>query len=97
MTKHIPEPTPGEILLKEFLKPLGITQYKLAKDTGMPHSRITRIIKGEVGITVDTALRLARYFGTTPQSWLSLQSNYDLRTVNEEKKKELENIPCVTA
>ncbi len=95
--KTIPEPTPGEILLKEFLKPLSISQYRLAKDTGMSHSRITRIVKGEVGISVDTALRLARYFGTDAQSWLHLQSNYDLRTVSKEKKRELERIPCVTA
>jgi len=95
--KTIPEPTPGEILLKDFLVPLGISQYKLAKDTGMPHSRVTRIIKGEVGISADTALRLGRYFGTDSQSWLNLQGNYDLHTIREAKKKELEKIPCVTA
>jgi addiction module HigA family antidote len=95
--QNIPEPIPGEILLEEFLKPYGITQYKLAKDTGKPHSRVTRLIKGEVGITVDTALRLAAYFGTTPHVWLNLQSNYDIRTVSTEKKQELENIPRVTA
>ncbi len=97
MTKHLKEPTPGEILLKEFLKPLEISQYKLAKDTGMPHSRVTRIIKGEVGITTDTALRLARYFGSTAQFWLNLQTNYDLRTVSAAKQREIENIPCITA
>ena len=97
MTKKIKEPTPGEILLKEFLKPLGISQYRLAKDTGMPHSRVTRLIKSEVGITTDTALRLARYFGSTAQFWLNLQSNYDLRTVSAAKQKELEKIPCITA
>jgi addiction module HigA family antidote len=97
MNKRIKEPTPGEILLKEFLKPLEISQYKLAKDTGMPHSRVTRIIKGEVGITTDTALRLARYFGSTAQFWLNLQTNYDLRTVSAAKQRELEKIPCITA
>jgi addiction module HigA family antidote len=96
MNKHIKEPTPGEILRKEFLKPLEISQYKLAKDTGMPHSRVTRIIKGEVGITTDTALRLARYFGSTAQFWLNLQTNYDLRTVSAAKQRELEKIPCIT-
>lgn len=97
MSKHIKEPTPGEILLKEFLEPMGISQYKLAKDTGMPHSRVTRLIKGEVSITTDTALRLAHYFGTDPQSWLNLQTGYDLRTVSKAKLKELEKIPCITA
>ena len=96
MTQHIKEPTPGEILLKDFLEPMGISQYRLAKDTGMPHSRVTRLIKGEVGITADTALRLSRYFGTTAQLWLNLQSNYELRTISPEKQKELDKIQCIT-
>ena len=97
MKKNIPEPTPGEILLEEFIIPHDITQYKLAKETGMPHSRVTRLIKGEVGITVDTALRLAAYFGTSPNVWLNLQTHYDLNTVSRKKKKELASIPCITA
>ncbi len=97
MTTKIKEPTPGEILLTEFLKPLGISQYKLAKDTCMPHSRVTRLIKGEVGISTDTALRLSRYFGSTAQFWLNLQTSYDLRTITAAKQKELEKIPCITA
>ena len=96
MNTKIPEPTPGEILLEDFLKPMNISQYRLAKDTNMPHSRVTRIIKGEVGITADTALRLAAYFGTDAQSWINLQSNHDLRTVREKKKEELSKIPCAT-
>jgi len=84
-------------MLNDFLTPLGISQYRLAKDTGMPHSRVTRIIKGEVGISADTALRPGRYFGTDSQSWLNLQGNYDLHTIREAKKKELEKIPCITA
>ena len=63
----------------------------------MPHSRVTRIIKGEVGITADTALRLARYFGTTAQIWPNLQMNYDLRTFSGKKKKEIGKISCITA
>jgi len=97
MTKRIQEPTPGEILLKDFLEPMGISQYRLAKDTGMPHSRVSRLIKSEVGITADTALRLSRYFGTTAELWLNLQSHYELRTISPEKRKELDKIHCITA
>ena len=70
--------TPGEILDEEFLKPMGITQYRLAKDVGVPPRRINQIVKGQRAITADTALRLGRYFGVSPQFWLNLQSHYDL-------------------
>ena len=70
--------TPGEILDKEFLEPMGITQYRLAKDIAVPPRRINEIIKGERAITADTALRLGRYFQMSPQFWLNLQSHYDL-------------------
>ena len=70
--------TPGEILDEEFLKPKGITQYRLAKDIGVPPRRINEIIKGQRGITADTALRLGRFFGNTPEFWLNLQAHYDL-------------------
>ena len=70
--------TPGEILEEEFLKPMGITQYRLAKDIAVPPRRINEIIKGQRGITADTALRLGRYFQMSPQFWLNLQSHYDL-------------------
>jgi addiction module HigA family antidote len=73
--------TPGEILEEEFLKPMTITQYRLAKDIGVPPRRINEIVKGQRAITADTALRLARYFGMAPQFWLNLQSNYDLEKV----------------
>ena len=73
--------TPGEILEEEFLKPMAITQYRLAKDIGVPPRRINEIVKGQRAITADTALRLARYFGMAPQFWLNLQSNYDLEKV----------------
>jgi addiction module HigA family antidote len=69
---------PGEILLEEFLVPLGITQYRLAKDITVPPRRINEIVHGERGITADTALRLARYFGTSERFWLNLQARYDL-------------------
>ena len=70
--------TPGEILEQEFLKPMGITQYRLAKDLGVPPRRINEIAKGQRAITADTALRLGRYFRMSPQFWLNLQTHYDL-------------------
>ncbi len=69
---------PGEILDEEFLKPLEITQYKLANDISVPRRRINEIVHGDRAVTVDTALRLAEYFGTSPEFWLNLQSRYDL-------------------
>src|SRR5437764_8965079 len=69
---------PGEILLEEFLNPLGISQYRLAKETSVPPRRINEIVRGTRAISADTALRLARYFGTSERFWLNLQSRYDL-------------------
>ena len=74
---------PGEILLEEFLKPLKISQNRLGRDLGVPAQRINEIIRGRRTITVDTALRLAKYFGTTPQFWLNLQAHYDLEMAVE--------------
>lgn len=71
---------PGEILLEEFLTPLGISQYRLAKDISVPPRRINEIVHGTRAITADTALRLARYFGTSDRFWLNLQARYDLET-----------------
>lgn len=70
---------PGEILDKEFLAPLGVTQYRLAADVAVPPRRINEIVHGTRGISADTALRLAHYFGTTPQFWMNLQARYDLQ------------------
>jgi addiction module HigA family antidote len=78
---------PGEILSEEFLGPLEITPYRLCKDTGIPQSRISEIINGARGISVGTALRLARYFGTTPGFWLNLQTAYDLEEVQRKEGK----------
>jgi len=71
--------SPGEVLLEEFLRPLGISQYRLAHSIAVPPRRINEIVHGSRAITADTALRLARYFETTPQFWLNLQMFYDLR------------------
>jgi antitoxin HigA-1 len=74
---------PGEILLEEYLIPFGISQNKLGRDLGVPAQRINEIVRGQRAITVDTALRLARYFDTTPQFWLNLQSHYDLEMARD--------------
>ncbi len=71
---------PGEILLEDFLKPMGVTQYRLAKSIGVSQRRIGQIVAGQRAITADTALRLARFFGTDAQSWMNLQAHYDLET-----------------
>jgi addiction module HigA family antidote len=75
---------PGEILHAEFLEPLGLSNYRLAKATGMPADRVGKIVQGRRSITADTALRLARFFGTTPTFWLNLQVRYDLERANDE-------------
>jgi antitoxin HigA-1 len=75
--------TPGEILEADFLKPMGLSQYRLAKDISVPARRINEIVKGERAITADTALRLGRYFKMSAQFWLNLQSHYDLEMVEE--------------
>ena len=76
--KNISQIHPGEVLLEDFLIPLNITRYRLAKSIGVPQRRIDEICAGKRGISADTALRLARFFETDPQSWLNLQSRYDL-------------------
>jgi addiction module HigA family antidote len=78
MTREVKWPHPGEILMQEWLEPMGLSQYALAKAIDVPPRRINEIVKGMRGITADTALRLAVFFGTDAQSWLNLQSDYDL-------------------
>lgn len=82
--KKLPPIHPGEILIEEFLKPMSISQYRLAKDISVPPRRINEIIKGQRAISVDTGLRLGRFFSMSPQFWLNLQTRYDL-----EKKEDL--------
>lgn len=83
---------PGEILMEEFLKPMNISQNKLAMDIHVPPPRIYAIAKGTRAITADTALRLGKYFGTGPEFWLKLQNNYDLCVAAAEAKKEIDAI-----
>jgi addiction module HigA family antidote len=92
MSRKVPLATPGEILLHEFLEPMGISQYRLAKEIGVPQRRIGEIVAGRRAITADTALRLAAFFGTDPQSWLNLQSHYDTEKAREAMKQTLSGI-----
>jgi addiction module HigA family antidote len=75
--RGFPPTHPGEILIEEFLKPMGISQYRIAKDIGVPAMRISKIVRGERGISADTALRLARYFGMSVEFWTGIQTHYD--------------------
>ena len=86
---------PGEILMEEFLKPLGISAYRLSKDIGIPQTRTSMIIKGNRKITADTALRLSRYFGTSAKFWMGLQNDFDLEEEQIKLGSELEEIPTV--
>jgi addiction module HigA family antidote len=89
-TKKILKPIhPGEILLEEFLKPMEISQYRLAKDISVPPRRINEIVHEKRGISPDTALRLARYFGISESFWANLQSRYDLQCVKQRLKTRL--------
>ena len=88
--KKLPPVHPGEILLEEFLEPMGISQYRLAKDISVPPRRINEIVHGLRGITADTALRLARYFGSSERFWLNLQTRYSLEVEKDRLGKRLE-------
>jgi addiction module HigA family antidote len=92
-TRDLPPVHPGEILLEDFLNPMGISRYRLAKSIGVPQRRIDEICAGKRSITADTALRLARFFGTDPQSWMNLQAEYDLEltaaTLSERIEREV--------
>jgi addiction module HigA family antidote len=83
---RIPNIHPGEILLEEFLKPMRITAYRLSKETNIDQTRIGEIIKGRRSISVNTALRFAKFFGNSPEFWINIQNHFDI----EEKKREME-------
>jgi addiction module HigA family antidote len=93
---RLPNIHPGEILVEEFLKPMGISQYRLAVVTGLPHSRVTDLVKQRRGVTADTALRFSRCFGTTPEFWLNLQHLYDITEARRENEDAYEAIPLLT-
>lgn len=97
MTQQLEPITPGEILLEEFMKPLGISQNQLARDLSVPVPRINEIVNGKRAITSDTALRLARYFGTSAEFWMNLQQRYDLKIAQRTRAEEIEQTvkPCL--
>ena len=80
---------PGEVLLDEFLRPMGISQYRLARDIGVQPTRINQIVHGRLGVSADTALRLARYFRMSAQFWVNLQGYYDLETARDRIERRL--------
>ena len=89
--KFLPPIHPGEILLEEFLMPMGISQYRVAKDISVPPRRINEIVHGKRAITPDTALRLSRYFGLSERFWINLQARYDLEIEKDRLSDRLEN------
>lgn len=91
--KKLPNIHPGEVLLEEFLVPMGISQYRLAKDLKIPQTRVSEIVKQNRRITADTALRLSKYFGTSAKFWLGLQDDFDLEEYETKLAKELSDIP----
>ena len=90
--KRLPNIHPGEVLAEEFLKPLGLSSYRLAKEAKIPQTRISEIIKYRRRVTADTALRLAKFFGNSPQFWMGLQDDYDLEESQKLIAKDLEKI-----
>ncbi|EPG74771.1 HigA family addiction module antitoxin [Leptospira sp. WS58.C1] len=92
MNKELMNIHPGEILIEDFLKPMEITAYKLAQATHIDQKRISEIIHGRRSITADTALRFSRFFGNSPEFWLSIQAHYDLEIKQYELKNELKTI-----
>lgn len=88
--KRIPPTHPGEILREDFLEPMGISVYALANAIKVPRSRVNDIVRGRRGITADTALRLARYFGTSPEFWIDLQARYDLEVAKDSSRRRIE-------
>lgn len=89
-TKKMPPIHPGEILLEDFLEPMGISQYRLAKDISVPPRRINEIVQGKRSISADTALRFSRYFGLSERFWLNLQARYDLEVEKDKLELRLE-------
>ena len=89
MEERLPPVHPGEVLLEDFMKPLGLSQYQLAKDIGVTPIRISQIVNGKRSITVDTAMRLARYFSTSANVWLRMQVRFDLEVAEEELSEKI--------
>ncbi len=97
MTKRMEPIHPGDILLTEFLEPMEISQYRLAKDLGVPQTRIADIVKGRRSITADTGLRLSKFFGMSDEFWVNLQAHHDLEVERNRLADELEKVPVYSA
>lgn len=97
ITDKLPPVHPGEILMEDFLEEMGITQHKLAVTIGVPPRRINEIVHGKRAVTADTALRLAKFFGMSPQFWLGLQTQYDLDVAEDKILAEIERIQPLQA
>lgn len=96
MKKRLPLTTPGEILAEEFLRPMEISQSQLARDIDVPQRRINEIVRGKRAITPDTALRLARYFGTSPEFWMNMENTYQVRLLEQERHRIYAALPSVS-
>jgi addiction module HigA family antidote len=97
MTKKLAPVHPGEVLREDFLKPMSLTPYAVARACGVPRTRIERLAREETPVTADTALRLAKYFGTTPAFWMGMQAQYDLERAEDEVAPEIRLIEPVKA
>lgn len=91
MGDKLPPIHPGEVLLEDFLVPMGLTRYRLAKGIGVPRRRVSEIILGKRGISADTALRLARFFGTSAEFWINLQTRFDLELLRDQQGSRIEH------
>jgi addiction module HigA family antidote len=92
MAKRLPPIHPGEVLREDFLVPMHLSPYAVARACGVPRTRIERLVREETPVTADTALRLSRYFGTTPQFWMGMQTQYDLERAEDEARAEIKRI-----
>jgi len=95
MAKKLPPVHPGEVLREEFLRPMNLSPYAVARAVGVPRTRIERLANAQTAVTADTALRLARYFGTSPAFWMGMQAQYDLECAEDELGGELRRIVSV--
>lgn len=95
MAKKLPPVHPGEVLREDFLGPMSLSSYAVARAVGVPRTRIERLASEQTAVTADTALRLARYFGTSAAFWMNMQARYDLERAEDELGKELRKIPSV--
>jgi antitoxin HigA-1 len=95
MAKRLPAVHPGEVLREDFLRPMNLSPYAVARAVGVPRTRIERLANEQTAVTADTALRLARYFGTSPAFWMGMQAQYDLERAQDEMGAELRKITSV--